>query len=504
MYIAPNTDIRILKNVRLDNTYEHTIYFTSAVSQSNYFNSKSKHRLEKQTYQMVQNKIRVNISNDDLFDCNYLMFRNTAYGNKWFYGFIVQTEYINNGVSHITFEIDVIQTWLMDFNFNPTFIEREMSLTDNIGDNLVPENLELGEYKYTDLGLTSLFNLYQVVIAATFDKNLQPSVGGMYGGVYSGLCYNVFSSFSEANTFLEEVGSQGKADGIVSIFMLPIAFCYDFQDTMPEAYLIERDKNYSYIDGFIPNNKKLFTYPYNMLYVTDNEGNFANFRFEDFNTTKCNFEVAGCMSCVPEVALIPYFYKGVDTNYNEMLTMGNFPQCGYTVDTFKAYVAQNTIKLGTDLATSVAQTAVGAITMKASGGLMGAGQVVGGLTGILGTLASLGDKTTLPQQARGSHSSSINMAKQIKGFQFYYAYIKREFAVIIDNFFDLYGYATNTVKIPNLNSRPHWNYVKTQNCNIYGNIPVTHLSKIKTIFNNGITLWKNGDNIGNYTLDNRA
>nr|DAO26662.1 MAG TPA: Major tail protein [Caudoviricetes sp.] len=502
MYIAPNTTIVILKNVPLDNNYRNTIYFTNSANQNAYFAGKMKYRVDRNSYQRLQNTIKIGINAENLYDCNYLMYQNTAFGNKWFYAFITSVEYKNNDMSEITFEIDVMQTWAFDYDLRMSFVEREHSVTDKIGDNLVPENLELGDYVYTDLGLTSLFDLYQIVMACTFDTNLNDAAGGMYGGVYSGLTYNVFSSFTAANDFIEEVTAQNKIDGIVSIFMLPVAFCYDFQTTIPQVYNITRDKHLSSIDGYIPKNNKLFTYPYNMLYVTNNEGLAANYAFEYFGEDACNFNVSGAMCCTPEVMLTPLKYKGVDKNYNEKLTIGNFPQCAFTVDTFKAYVAQNANRLAIDAATGVAQTVAGGAAMYATGGVLGAGTALGGIEKIGSLVATLSDKSTLPPQARGGHSSIINMANQIKGFQFYYAYIRQEFAKIIDDYFNVYGYATHRVKIPNRVIRPHWNYVKTVNVNVTGSVPADDLAKIRSIYDNGTTFWRNGNEVGDYSLDN--
>lgn len=81
--------------------------------------------------------------------------------------------------------------------------------------------------------------------------------------------------------------------------------------------------------------------------------------------------------------------------------------------------------------------------------------------------------------------------------------IKPEFARKIDKYFDMFGYATNELKIPNINNRPTWNYVKTLNCNINGNIPQADLAEIKEIFNAGITLWHSTSNFKNYYANNR-
>lgn len=504
MYIAPNTTIRLLKNVPLDNTYRNTIYFAYVENQTSYFSGKTKYTFAAQSYQRIQKgTLRIGRKADDLYDCNYLMFQNTAYGNKWFYAFVTGVEYVNNETSEVRFEIDVMQTWHFDYDVKMSFVEREMSITDKIGDNLVPENLEIGDYIYKDLGLTSLFNLYQIVIAATFDENMDDATGGMYGGVFSGLHYNVFSSWQSASSFIAEATEQNKADGIVSIFMLPVAFTADYQSTMPEVFDIERDKHLSDIDGYVPKNNKLFTYPYNLLYVTNNEGNVANYAFEYFSTDKCNFNVSGAMCCTPECMIVPLNYKGVEKNYNEKLTIGNFPQCAYTVDTFKAWVAQNQNQLALNAINAIGQTAAGAATMYVSGGTLGAGMALNGVQQIGNLVASVSDKSTLPPQARGGGGSIINMANQIKGFQFYYAHIRAEFARIIDDYFNVYGYATHRVKIPNRVIRPHWNYVKTVNVCLTGSVPADDMARLRQIYNNGVTFWRNGDEVGNYALDNR-
>lgn len=504
MYIAPNTTIRMLKDVPLDNTYRNTIYFAYVENQTSYFSGKTKYTFAAQSYQRVQKgTLRIGRKADDLYDCNYLMFQNTAYGNKWFYAFVTGVEYVNNETSEVSFEIDVMQTWHFDYDVKMSFVEREMSVTDKIGDNLVPENLEIGDYVYKDLGLASLFDLYQIVIAATFNEDLEDATGGMYGGVFSGLHYNVFSTWQSAASFIAEATEQNKADGIVSIFMLPVAFTSDYQSTMPEVFDIERDKHIADIDGYVPKNNKLFTYPYNLLYVTNNEGNVANYAFEYFSTDKCNFNVSGAMCCTPECMLVPLNYKGVEKNYNEKLTIGNFPQCAYTVDTFKAWVAQNQNQLALNAINAIGTTAVGAAVMYASGGTQGAGMTLSGVQQIGNLVSTVSDKSTLPPHARGGGGSIINMANHIKGFQFYYAHIRAEFARIIDDYFNAYGYATHRVKIPNRVIRPHWNYVKTVNVSLTGSVPADDMAKLRQIYDNGVTFWRNGDEVGNYALDNR-
>ena len=66
----------------------------------------------------------------------------------------------------------------------------------------------------------------------------------------------------------------------------------------------------------------------------------------------------------------------------------------------------------------------------------------------------------------------------------------------------MYGYKVNMVKVPNITGRANWNYVKTINCDVEGNIPVTDLEVIRAMFNRGVTLWHNATNFLNYAASN--
>jgi hypothetical protein len=66
---------------------------------------------------------------------------------------------------------------------------------------------------------------------------------------------------------------------------------------------------------------------------------------------------------------------------------------------------------------------------------------------------------------------------------------RREYAVMIDSFFSMFGYKVNEVKVPNITGRSNWNFVKTKQCNVLGNIPQEDLDEIKAMFDSGITIW---------------
>ena len=302
-YIAPNSTIKFLKNVPLDNTYNHTIYFGSAEAQSAYFHSISKFTVLEQTYQRVhRNVVRVQIMADNLYDCNYMMFKNTSFGDKWFYAFITGVEYINNAVSEVTFEIDVMQTWHFDYQLRDCFVEREHSVTDNIGGNLVPENIEIDQLITR---LKSDFDMSTMYVCAMTSKTSEGAAptGRTINGVFTPL--NVIAGISATdastlNELLEEFVGEGQENAIVSLYQYP-AFCGDASTVTPETALANVAFPTADINGYIPKNKKLFTYPYCCLVVSNNQGQTAEFRWEDFTLSSGNaqFTIVGVFQGTP-------------------------------------------------------------------------------------------------------------------------------------------------------------------------------------------------------------
>lgn len=158
-YIAPDSDIILLRGVNIDSTHNHTILFEDASAQySAFYGMSDKLVFNDQSYQrMERGWLRLGIVFDTVYPYNYMMFRNTAYGNKWFYAFIDGYEYINNNCTEIHYTIDPIQTWLFDYEMPACLVEREHSASDAIGDNLVAEDIDTGELEvqnYTEYNFT--------------------------------------------------------------------------------------------------------------------------------------------------------------------------------------------------------------------------------------------------------------------------------------------------------------------------------------------------------------
>lgn len=508
MNIIPNTTI-YLYSLPLTGDYRDSIYFDSLTAQNNFFETNYSYKLDKYLYQRKDiGTLKVGIPANYIYMDNYMRFQNTSHSTKWFYAFITSIEYVNEETTLIHYEIDVLQTWMFQINYMECFIEREHTRTDYIGENILPENLERGPYIYDDPYYPSEQAEFAVVVAATFDKSMGDAYGGYAGGIYSGLAYNVFPyTAGVAQTigeFLAKATSNNKAEGIVSIFMIPRYF--SGIDPEPDSTIMATMYRPKTFGNYKPRNNKLFTSPYLTIYVTNNEGGTADYPYEYFeDKDTARFSITGALSCVPQISIAPQFFKKVNgLNFNEQLTCGNYPQCAFTIDSYRAWLAQNqgslTAGIIGDAINSFAGSAANILTGNYAGAVSG---TVNYLTSVGNLCGQVTDMKTKPPQAKGENASQVNVANGIKGFQLYNAMITEEYARSIDNFLTLFGYSVNKLGTPCLKNRERYTFIKTRGANMVGSIPSDDLEKIRSIFDNGVTWWVNASDIGNYYLDNK-
>ena len=124
------------------------------------------------------------------------------------------------------------------------------------------------------------------------------------------------------------------------------------------------------------------------------------------------------------------------------------------------------------------------------------------------TMAQVQKTSMLPNTGNVGGSNATLLGYDLYNQDIFTRYsIKRQFAERIDMYFDMYGYQTNKVKLPNITGRPNWNYVKTMGLNILqkstSNVPQEDLQEFKAIFNNGVTLWHNPATFLDYSQNNR-
>lgn len=557
MYVEPNTNIRLLNNVPLDNTYEHTIYFASGQAQRNYFIGKTKHSLTRQSYQRKERGyITVGVGYESLIDCNYVMFQNSAFGSKWFYAFITSLEYNNVNSTVIHYEIDVMQTWLFEATLEPCFVEREHSATDNYFEHILPENLDTGDdyvckstmtIDYSNMAVCILASEVPALVGSSGLPNFDfyPASPHFQNNVYSpvGIYVIPVAEFSSSNSLYVQAFkayvTEGKTDAIIAIYQIPSELVErnpDWSSTSATPgentsilakYRIKRTPqqrsftitpNKTNIDGYVPKNKKLFNAPYNVLQCSNKSGDMITYKWENFELTSggsAQFETCATGGTVPEVMLRPIDYLGYNDNVDMGILASNFPVCAWVSDAYRAWWAQNKgsiaatltmslLSAGLGIGQGLSLASAGATAFEQQAGIMSATRSgASGLSSIMGIIGQAIDKSNVPNAVHGqAQIKSLNAGMSWIGFDLNSVTIKREYAKVIDDFFERYGYACKLNKIPNRNVRPHWCYCKTVGCTITGGVPSDDMSKICSIYDNGITWWKNGSEVGNYSLNN--
>lgn len=495
MYIVPNSTIKLLANCPLDTSYNHTIYFASLSAQYTYFTSIAAKTYNNYTYQRVNNNtIRVQSAADDLYNCNYMMFQNSAFGNKWFYAFVNEINYINNSVTEIVYALDYIQTYWFDIELGNSFVEREHSAVDYIGSNLIDDNIPVHEYVYTGLGGTDHLTQMRIVIASPWTENTVAYHGGFWSGQYSALKYydypNTAAGAEQARSQMAVWGN--RAFDVVAAYLAPADLLSVEGATQPKVYTVDKTPTYSSVNGYYPKNLKLYTYPYYFIKVSNNHGNYATYRYELFaDKNNVQFSLTGTTCVNSQVTLIPLDYKGLPSSLDDRLDMPSYGQLALASDSFREWMTNAGIQI-TSAVLSAAVTAfapnpaTGAIALSTVSSLIG--------SGVQAAMA--------PPQMRGNMNGNLLDTIRATDYSFIQMECQAAQAKSIDDYWTMYGYPCKQIKIPNVSSRPHWNYTKTVGCVIHGKAPAVAEKEICRIFDRGITFWKNPEEIGDYTLDN--
>lgn len=549
MAISPSTDLRLIK-CPLEIDEKNQITFASKTAQANYFLSLPHIEINDISYQRKDSTIRFPAHIDSIIEYNYCMYKNDNYSNKWFYAFITNMEYINDNMTLITIKTDTYQTWAFDLEWKQSFIEREMlSVGDDVpGRNIVPENLNTGEYIVNQVAQAEYGGVdpepgggvssypYSVYVASTVNWDKEPIGGFTHQGNFLGcglFCFHYPSDDTALKQYIKMLDEGGKADAIVGIFLAPtilgdraqtidptdkFRYSVTYSTVVDKQYINNPDPQYSWanrnitlttgnIDGYTPKNKKLLCYPYRFLNVSNNNGANIILNYEDFYTISNGqktlvtpiFEIYGQLSIGCSVRMIPLNYKGIAKNDDEGINLGKFPSCTWQSDVFTNWLTQNAVNIAVDTVKDIASIGVGIATLPEGGGL----GIVKGAEGIAKTIGSVYQASLTPPQAKGNlNNGDVITGSGRNDFFFYDKSIKINQAKILDSYFSMFGYKTNEVKIPNLSNRKYWNYVKTVDCNIIADIPQNDLEEIKNMFDNGLTLWHTTSGFLNYSLDN--
>ena len=522
---VPSSVIHVMSGVPLNNSYEHSLYFPSKELQFTYFAGYYRVKtFDNYTYLRPGNVIKVAGDVANARSWNYLMFQNDT--GKWYYHFITKVVYLNDSAVELHIELDVIQTYMFDWDLKQCFIERMHTETDVFGEHTIPEGLETGPLMSAAVSEINLEDNY-IILLMSATKDGGQAWGSMYGGVYSGLnAYAVDpADMTEFNEWLSGASTEGYIDSIVSMWMYPkeLVSIMSGQEsnTLKKVSGIHKnvdkvveDPISTTINGYTVKNQKTLCYPYTMLYVSNNMGGCATYQRELFaEGGEYTFNLRGALAPDSGVELTPRGYKTPYPNsfsFEHSLSLPAFPSCAWNSDTYKVWLAQNQNTQALAQRQAVIQAGVGVVgagvatvSGNIGGALGGLATTYHALTSVQSLMAQKADMAIQPDQARGNHSGNINLTHGRQGFSCYFMTITKEYAKIIDNYFTRYGYKVNTVAVPKLKTRETFTYVKTQGCTVTGSLGAEDQLKVQAIFDKGITFWNDPADVGNYNLSNK-
>lgn len=576
----------LIGRVPFDNSYRHTLTFSSVSEQTSFMMGRMDSSLEKDTYTYVRmnNSIRVMFNAERLYTYDYVMYQNSNYGNKWFYAFIVGVNYVNENCTELVLELDVMQTWYFDYTLKQCFVEREHVDDDTVGAHLNEEPAMPLQYQHLNFERhvmeprwgVLLLNAYMHYVDDEYHSNgVDPCQGVWTQGQYNACRFAIYDlddadSKQRLSLDVQSLNQHGAADTIADAFTLP-ANCFSVDDLIKfpikinDTWTRTSGKVWTLQEGvlpmaaggtsvskpstlgtYTPKNNKLLCYPYNYLEIGDFTGRVEDWRYEYFGTNGfCRLSQRMVASADCQGYVTPDAYNGIPDSPGghsfKPFTFDFTNKISWVYSAYQNWAAQNALNNQLAILGGVGAMAfsflpgigaagkmlgAGAAQMEHLGGLglgqasqnalvsysnaaareFGAtkpnmGALGGGLAAIASTLGNIDRMRKHPNTSNGNVGGNSRLQNGYVGWYTSQVCLLPEYAAIVDDFLDMYGYQVDRVKVPNRTGRPYWNYVKCQNSCHVGNVPSDMMDKINRIYDAGITFWHTSD-VGNYSLNN--
>lgn len=483
--------------------------------------------------------------NEDLTQCNYLMYQNADISNKWYFAFIDNVQYNSLNSVIISHTIDVWQTYQFDITYYKNLILRAhvAKSADTVGRWLAPEPISVApEFErkhnvFNDLSWTPKYVLHSTSVYNPNTKKYEykgNGAGATLSAEYGKFVNtdadvqavinnygrkspdeiiedagstvdwkNILSAFlsggSSVNSYNAILGLQGSTsiaelqdhrNELIGLYAIP-AWVHDGTNRYATNNIKKKDISITLPTatlacGYTPRNKKMLS-SLCKAYLFYNENGFKlPLKPELFTSDTPTFTV-----------------KSTELSTNSfLLQIGSYAD--YTAKTNKiSYNCENRIgydaNTGLDKVLNGLTAIVGVVNSVASVASQGFAGNIGGAfqqsinmidavgqrgvnTGASGDILSITEKRAMPVFADVSPTEA----------QCRY----------IDDYLDIYGYAINEIgKISTyMKNRSNWNYIQVANCNIKVSAPNDDVNKLKQMFENGVTIWHK--KFGDYDQNN--
>lgn len=494
----PNTEVHLLSvPLTLDNSNQLT--FSSAGVQESYFKSHIVKGWTNFTYQRDNNMILVPCNINNIYNCNYVMYRNNKFNNKYFYAYINKLVYVNEETTGVEIETDVFQTWQFKLNYHKSFIVRQTPI-DFKSINTLKDEPDEGQLSVTKKEACFLNGCYLVFCSSDVtqdDTSSSENLGCRIGNAYFPSQVWYFADGNTMNTKLLQWSNAGRGDRILCAAYIPYRSSLLTLERYDDGSLKQLNAydNKDDITINIPEVEygKILSYPYSYIEIEDTITGqtriYSLDKFEDpYNPS---FEIQGDICENPSYKIIPKNYLGKDKNYKESLVINCSTNLPVTNNLYANYMMKNnnTIQAG------VFSASLGAGMSMISGNI---GGVVGSFDSIVHQVSRIADSKKLGNQTTNLSDSAAQRINFLSQIRINYYTMDSNHLNMCCNFWKMFGYPVNSLEIPNINGNENYNYIKMINPNITGDIPQDDMLKIKDMFSNGITLWHTTDGFLNY------
>lgn len=491
--------------------------------------------------------------NEDLTQCNYLMYQNADISNKWYFAFIDNVQYSSLNSVIISHTIDVWQTYQFDITYYKNLILRShvAKSADTVGRWLAPEPISVApEFErkhnvFNDLSWTPQYVLHSTSVYNPSTKKYEYKGSGT--GASLSAEYGIFvNNDTDVQDVVKKYGKLSPAEALKSdnddeysnwIADLLTGQIESFEKSLNNAVKLISTTSISQLQDHRNELIGLYAIP---AWVHSGTNKYAtnNIKKKDVTITlptttlACGYaprnkkmlsslckaylfynENGFKLPLKPELFTsdTPVFtVKATELSTNGfLLQIGSYAD--YTAKTNKiSYNCENRLgydaNTGLDKVLNTLTSAVGVVNAVGSVASQAfAGNVGGAVQGAVGAVQqSINMIDALGQRGVNTGASGDIMSITEKRAMPVFADVSPTEAQCryIDDYLDVYGYAINEIgKISSyMKNRSNWNYIQVANCNIKVSAPNDDVNKLKQMFESGVTIWHK--NFGDYDQSN--
>lgn len=486
----PETTIYLYEGTAVDN--ENQPFFSSSSEKFSWYSQFPKRVFDEYSYQRENREyIRVEAKAEHLRNYDMLSFRNGD--GRDIFCRILNVEFINPNCTEITYEIDYMQTYIDQVTFGQCWVEREMQENDWNGslpnyESDQPEGIEVGRLVRSEMdsahALSTPFSTgMKIIVLSALSKDGNPGVTpssdpeNAYPSILNKFTYSLGGTIGDLGTVIDAYAEKDKLDAIAGIYLIPGAGP-TIRQQLP--------MHWSTIEGYEVVNSKCWSGEFCNFIISNKMGQESKLEadyFKTYNTLDIWIDSQFCDGLGGSIAYPRYYPvnpKGVGVYMPWNL------QLAYAGSGYYNWLQQNAGTFGAGVASDlIAGAFKGSIV-----GSPGIGTAMGVVNSVLTALAKTRDSTMNPvYSVSGGSGSGLNYALLNIGFECHLESPSAQSIKTIDEFFGKYGYRTNRYKIPNVNTRPKWNFVKTAGAICRGPFSKTAQLAMQSMMDNGVTFW---------------